>query len=273
MKNNSKHILITGASGGLGTATIDQLIKNQWHVFASDANPDILEKYNDKEWVTPVLMDITDQNSIDAAFEIITKQTSGLDAIINLAGILVVGSVAEIPVETIQKVIDINLLGAYRTNQKFLPLVINRKGRIINISSETGWQTAAPFNGTYALSKYALEAYNDALRRELAFLNIKVIKIQPGPFKTDMTRHIEQKFAKAESESKLFKKNLAKGQTYLPKVYKNAHDPAILAKTIIRALNAKNPKTAYSLKPDRIRSFIEKIPVKWADKLIKSALS
>ena len=273
MKSNSKHILITGALGGLGTATITQLTKNLWHVFASDVNPDILEKYKDNQWVTPVLMDITNQNSIDVAFDIIAKQTSGLDAIINLAGILVVGSMVELPIEMIQKTIDINLLGAYRINQKFLPLIINRKGRIINISSETGWQTAAPFNGAYALSKYALEAYSDALRRELAFLDIKVIKIQPGPFKTEMTRHIEQKFAKAEEDSTLFKKNLAKGQTYLPGVYKNAHDPEILAKTIIRALTAKNPKTAYSLKPDKMRSLLEKVPTKWADKLIKRALS
>lgn len=273
MRNNSKYILITGASGGLGTSTIDLLTKNQWHVFASDANPDILEKYKDNKWVTPVLMDITDQNSIDTAFDIITNKTSGLDAIINLAGILVVGSVVEIPIETIQKVIDINLLGAYRTNQKFLPLILNNKGRIINISSETVWQTAAPFNGAYALSKYALEAYSDALRRELAFLNVKVIKIQPGPFKTEMTRHIEEKFAKAENESTLFKKNLVKGQTYLPKVYKSAHDPTILAKTIMKALTAKNPKIKYSLKPDKVRSLLEKIPTKWADYLIKKALT
>ncbi|RLD22479.1 MAG: short-chain dehydrogenase [Bacteroidetes bacterium] len=273
MKNNSKNILITGAFGGLGTATISELTKNQWHVFASDVNPTILEKYKDNKWVTPVLMDITDQSDIDKAFDVIAEQTSGLDAIINLTGILVVGSVVELPIETIQKIIDINLLGAYRTNQKFLPLIINRKGRIINISSETGWQTAAPFNGAYALSKYALEAYSDALRRELAFLDIKVIKIQPGPFKTEMTKHIEQKFAKAENESKLFKKNLAKGQTYLPGVYKNAHEPVILAKTIVQVLNSKNPKTAYSLKSDKARSFLDKIPIRWADKLIKRALS
>ena len=273
MISEPKHILITGAFGGLGAATITELTKKQWHVYATDANPGILEKYKDNDWVTPVLMDITDQSSIDNAFDIIVAQTSGLDAIINLAGILIVGSMVELPIESVQKIIDVNLLGAYRTNQKFLSLIINSKGRIINISSETGWQTAAPFNGAYALSKYALEAYSDALRRELAFLNIKVIKIQPGPFKTEMTRHIEQKFAKAENESTLFKKNLAKGQTYLPGVYKNAHDPVILAKTIVRALTAKNPKSAYSLKPDKARSLLDKIPIRWADKLIKRALS
>lgn len=273
MKDNSKYILITGALGGLGSATISELSKKHWHVFATDVNSDILEKYEDHKWVTPILMDITDQNSIDFAFDTLTEITSGLDAIINLAGILVVGSMVEIPIERLQKIIDINLLGAYRTNQKFLPLILKRKGRIINISSETGWQTAAPFNGAYALSKYALEAYSDALRRELAFLGVKVIKIQPGPFKTEMTKHVEQKFAKAENESTLFKMNLAKGQTYLPEVYKNAHDPAILAKTIVKVLNTKKPKAAYSLKPDRMRSLLEILPVKWADKLIKRALS
>lgn len=273
MKNNSKNILITGSSGGLGTATIAELTKIHWHVFATDANPNILEKYKDNDWVTPVIMDISVQSSIDKAFDTIAEQTPGLDAIINLAGVLVVGSVIEIPIETIQKIIDINLLGTYRTNQKFLRLIMNNKGRIFNISSETGWQTSAPFNGAYALSKYALEAYTDALRRELAFLGVNVIKIQPGPFKTEMTRRVEEKFLEAEKESTLFKKNLAKGQKYLPGVYKNAHDPVILAKMITRILNSKNPKATYSLKPDRMRSFLEKLPVKWADFLIRRALS
>lgn len=267
-----RNILLTGSFGGLGEATIKQLKEDNWHVFATDINQDILQKYRDDNQVTPLLMDVTNQNSIDHACGIIANQTTELAAVVNIAGVLTVGSVAEIPVEIVQKTLDINLMGSYRVNQSFLPLILKQKGRIINVSSETGWQSAAPFNGVYALSKHAIEAYSDALRRELAFLDVKVIKIQPGPLKTEMTKQVESLFEALEKESALFKKQISKGRTYLTDVYKNAREPHLFAETVLKALNETNPKTAYSLKPDKARSFLEKIPVKWADRLIKRAL-
>ena len=270
--NAQKNILITGASGGLGEATIKKLKEYNWKIYASDNNENILEKYNQDSLVTPLLIDVTNQNSIDKAFEYISEKTSGLDAIANIAGVLRIGSVAEVPVDDVQNILQINLLGIYRINQRFLPLILNRKGRIINISSETGWQTAAPFNGVYALSKHAVEAYSDALRRELAFLDVKVIKIQPGPLKTAMTKQVEYLFVAEEKKSGLFKAQLSKALSYLPSVYKNAASPTLFAQTVLKALSDTNPKSAYSIKPDKARSFLEKLPVKWADGLIKRAL-
>ena len=267
-----RNILLTGAFGGLGEATIKQLKEESWHVFATDSNQGILQKYFGDKRVTPIVMDVTDQNSIDDAFTSIAEQIPGLDAIINIAGVLVIGSVAEVPVETVQKVLDINVLGTYRVNQQFLPLVIHQKGRIINVSSETGWQSASPFNGVYALSKHAIEAYSDALRRELAFIDVKVIKIQPGPLKTEMTKQVVGLFEAEGKKSGLFEKQLSKALTYLPDVYKNANEPSLFAKIVLKALTEPKPKTAYSLKPDKTRSFLDKLPVKWADKLIKRAL-
>ena len=123
------------------------------------------------------------------------------------------------------------------------------------------------------MSKHALEAYSDALRRELAFLGIKVIKIQPGPFKTSMTKHAEALFVEAENNSVYFKQHIKRGIPYLPKVYKNANDPIHVAKNVLKALTVKNPKIAYLIKPDLLRLMLDKLPVRWADKLIKMALS
>lgn len=89
-----------------------------------------------------------------------------------MAGILIVGYVVEVE-EEVQNALDISMLGVYRVNKKFLPLLMNNGGRIIIIGSGAAEQTAAQFNGIYTLTKYALEAYSDALRRELSFLNIK----------------------------------------------------------------------------------------------------
>ena len=141
------------------------------------------------------------------------------------------------------------------------------------MSSEVGNQMAAPFNGLYSMSKHALEAYSDALRRELAFIGIKVIKIQPGPFKTAMTKNAEKLFIEAEEQSQLFKKNLKKGIPYLPKVYKAAHDPIYVARAILKALESSNPKIAYSIRADKARKFLDWLPVSWADKIILKTLS
>ena len=275
MENDSilKKILVTGAAGGLAAATIKCLTGQNWLVFAADINPEVIGYYKDNPLVKGLVMDTTDQESVTRAFEYIKGQTEGLDAIIHMAGLLVVGSVAEVPVESVQKVLDSNVLGVYNVNKRFLPLINRNKGRIIMISSETARQTAAPFNGIYTMSKYALEAYSDALRRELAFMGIRVIKIRPGPFKTSMTKQTEVLFTEAERNSELFKVNIAKGSSYLPGVYKKAHDPMILANKILKVLSTHNPRTVYSLRHDIPRTMLDFLPARWSDWLIKRVLS
>lgn len=267
-----KQVLLIGASGGLGSSTIDQLVKNNWHVFAADIREEILTTYKKVPEVTPLVVDITKDASVQEAFNTISARTEGLNAVINMAGILKIGSMVELPVSELENALQINLLGSYRINKQFLSLLKVRKGRIINLSSEAGKQRAAPFNGVYAISKHALEAYSDALRRELVFLDLKVIKIQPGPFKTNMTKNAEQQFIEAEQSTVHFKKNLSKGISYLPRVYKKAHNPELVAKIILIALTASRPKTAYSVKTDVSRYLLDRLPVKWADRLIKKVL-
>jgi NAD(P)-dependent dehydrogenase (short-subunit alcohol dehydrogenase family) len=268
-----KQALLIGASGGLGSATIKFLSQKGWHIFAADNHQDIHDRFRETTYITPVFMDVTKPDTIEKARQLISAKTSCLDAVIHVAGILKIGSLAELPVSELEKALDINLLGVYRVNQLFLPMLLPEKGRIIILSSEVARQRAAPFNGIYTLSKYALEAYSDALRRELAFLGVKVIKIQPGPFKTDMTKNAEQLFVEARKNSVYFKDNLSKGISYLPKVYKRAHDPVRVARIIDLALESSRPKTAYTVKVDASRMLLDFLPVKWADKIIIRALS
>jgi len=270
--STQQHILITGASGGLAESAVDLLTRNNCHVFAADINPEVKVRYKDNPLVSALVMDVTDPDAVTNAYDTVSAQTRGLDAVIHMAAILVVGSVAERPVEEVRNVLDVNLLGVYNVNKQFLPLVLNRKGRIIIISSENARQTAAPFNGIYALSKYALEAYSDALRRELSFLGVRVIKVRPGPFKTPMTRSTETLFENAEKQSVLFKKNIARGAFYLPGVYRKARDPSILAKVILKIMKSSNPRTAYNIRHDIPRILLELLPVRRADALVKRVL-
>jgi NAD(P)-dependent dehydrogenase (short-subunit alcohol dehydrogenase family) len=269
----TKTALITGATGGLGSATCHYLLQHGWHVVAADFDRTALAKLDDLEQVTPVFIDVTDTDTVKAALASISQSIDGLDAIVNFAGILAVGSMIEMPEATLQRVLDVNVLGTFRVNQVFFPLIKARKGRIINISSETGWQSGGPFNGAYAASKHCIEAYSDSLRRELAFLDIPVIKIQPGPFKTEMVSSIEGNFASAIEDSTEFKAVLTGVQKMAVAEGQKGRDPAELAAVIYQALTAESPKPAYSVKPDFARSLLEYLPTRWADALIKKVLT
>jgi NAD(P)-dependent dehydrogenase (short-subunit alcohol dehydrogenase family) len=264
--------LITGAGGGLGHATVERLVANGWKVFAADISTDLLRSSMHDPDVVPILMDVTDRESIKSAYETISSHTDRLDGVVNFAGVIGLGSLTDIPEERLARILDINVMGTFRVNKKFLPLLEAAKGRIVNISSETGWQSAAPFNGPYAMSKYAIEAYSTALRRELALLGIRVITVQPGPFRTDMVAGIERSFTQAENETQKFASVIRALKGLAAKQINSAHDPDILAQAIETALTAKRPKPVYSVKPDRLRSSLERLPLGVIDRVYATVL-
>ena len=266
----NKSAFITGGAGGLGRALVDLLASKGWQVLVADCDKRGLASLAGKPGITTFEIDVTRSDSVQAVFGQVCKLTPSLDAVVNFAGILRVGAMVEMDETLVKQVLDINLLGTWRVNKIFFPLL--KKGRIVNISSETGWHTAAPFNGAYAMSKYGIEAYSDALRRELSIFNIPVIKIQPGPFKTAMVASTVGGFDQAANTSNYYPKQLRYFGKLVNQANQKAHDPALLAAVIYEALTVAHPKTAYSVKADPGRSFLEWLPLRWADNLFKKIL-
>jgi NAD(P)-dependent dehydrogenase (short-subunit alcohol dehydrogenase family) len=269
---SEKTAFITGGTGGLGVSAACYLAKRGWHVFAADFDEQALKEIGQETNVTGVRLDVTDPASVDAARALVAEACDGLDGVVNFAGILAVGSVIEIDSERIGRVLDVNVMGTVRVNRALFPLVLARKGRIINISSETGWQSGMPFNGAYAMSKHAIEAYSDSLRRELMFLGVPVIKIQPGPFRTAMVTGIERSFTRAAEDSTYFGDMLKRIKHVMLKEQAKAHDPALLAEVVHIALTSRHPRAAYSVKPDLQRAVLNLLPVWAADRLLKLGL-
>jgi len=267
-----KTVFITGAGGGLGAATARYLAARDWHVFAADFDPHLLAEIAKEDNITAVPIDVTSMASVDAARDAVAAACDGLDGVVNFAGILAVGSVVEVDPATIQRVLDVNVMGTIRVNHAMFPLVLERKGRIVNISSETGWQTPMPFNGIYAMSKHAIEAYSDALRRELMFLDVPVIKVQPGPFRTAMVSSIEKNFNNAMKASTHFRDILAKLKNMTVKEQEKANDPEVLAEAVHTALTSRLPRIAYSVKADPQRIALDRVPDWVADPLLKMML-
>ena len=267
-----KTAFITGGAGGLGGSTARYLAQREWRVFAADFDEEGLSTIGKEPNVTPVLLDVTDPASVEAARRGVEEVTDGLDGIANFAGILAVGSMVEIEEEALRRVLEVNVMGTFRVNRALFPLVLARKGRIVDISSETGWQSGMPFNGAYAMSKHAIEAYSDAMRRELMFFDVPVIKIQPGPFKTGMVAGIDRAFDRAVEGSTYFKAMLDRLKLLAVKEQGKAHDPVLIAKTVHRALTTARPRTAYSVKPDLMRTVLNLFPARVADRLLERVL-
>lgn len=184
---NTGAVLVTGASTGIGAATAIHLAALGHRVFAG------VRRIEDGEalvrrggsLITPVVIDVTDRISIVAAAQRITEATGagGLGALVNNAGIAVVGAWEHVNPDRLREQFEVNLFGTVAVTQAFLPLLRRGRGRIVTVGSIAG-KHAPPFFGPYAASKHALEGFMDSLRLEMRPWGITVSLIAPGAIDT-----------------------------------------------------------------------------------------
>ncbi|WP_456068796.1 SDR family NAD(P)-dependent oxidoreductase [Eubacterium sp.] len=267
-----RYALVTGATSGLGKEIAIRLSESGWCVFACGRNEKALGEIKKTTYCHPLKMDVVDQESINEALEEVSKVTDHLDAIINFSGIQKMSSLIEGDINIIKQSLDVNLLGMARVNKTFFPLIKKCNGRIINCSSECGWMTPQPFNGSYTLSKYAVEAYNDSLRRELMFLDIPVIKIQPGSFKTAMHGKTLDSFDKLINSTKMYREVLEKMKGMMLIELKMANEPEALIEAVMKAVNDPHPRQKYRVKNSPLLEVIEVMHPMTVDRLYKKFL-
>ncbi len=238
-----KTVLITGAGTGLGRATAEYLSKNGYQVFAGVNHHDEITDPNIKK----ISLNVSNTEAVEEAYSLVSSMTDHLDAIINFAGFMVMGSLIEEDPSVMEKILNVNVMGMVRVNKIFFPLLEKVKGRIVNISSECGIYGATPFNGFYTASKHAVEMYSDALRRELCYLGVKVIKIRPGAFKTKMQDGTKATFDNMLAKTTHYPSVMKKMGSLAEKQTGKIEDPIKLAKLIYKVLNVKKPKIAYNI--------------------------
>ena len=128
---------------------------------------------------------------------------------------------------------------------------------------------AQPFNGPYTMTKYAVEAYSDSLRRELLGQGIKVVKIQPGSFDTGLLVSAQAGFDQLYADTSYHKRALAKMQPLVKRELHSANDPAVLAKVVVTAAGQKNPRANYRVRNSRLMRLLEFIPDRMLDAVYK----
>lgn len=260
-------VVITGAGGGLGAATTALYASRGWQVVAVD-----LKRPSGGEGITPVAADVTDSASLETLAERVRTEHGRVDLVVTFAGVLGIGPLAESDPEKVQRVLDVNVMGTVRTVHALWDLLRDSRGRVVLISSETGPQHGMPMNGAYAMSKHAIEAYGDALRRELMFLGLDVVLVQPGPFRTGMTASIRRRFQESTLPGSPFAAmagvmgEMAAGED------DKATDPSVLAGAVWTAGTTARPRHRYAVRWDLARRLLDHLPVPLVDKALTLAL-
>ncbi|KAM6935011.1 retinol dehydrogenase 1 [Xenentodon cancila] len=186
-----KHVLITGCDSGFGNLLARQLDLKGFHIIAAclteNGAADLALAASPR--LKTLLLNVTDGTSIRRAVEFVSREVGerGLWGLVNNAGRSIpIGPTEWMQLEDFTKVLDVNLIGVIDVTLQFLPLLKKAGGRVVNVASILGRLSLT--GGGYCLSKWGVEAFSDSLRRDMQHFGIKVSIIEPGFFKTDVTR-------------------------------------------------------------------------------------
>jgi NAD(P)-dependent dehydrogenase (short-subunit alcohol dehydrogenase family) len=186
MEVPSKTWFITGVSGGFGKALAEAVIRSGSFVVGTFRNANQAQEFekNFPGKAKGLLLDLNDSASIKPALEEALRAFGSIDVLVNNAGYGLVGAIEEIAPEEIRLQMETNFFAAFFVTQQLLPYFRKQgHGTIVQISSQAGIHAAAGF-GAYNASKFALEGFSEALAKETAHLGIRVIIVEPGPFRT-----------------------------------------------------------------------------------------
>lgn len=234
-----KYVLITGAYGGMGYATVKKLKSEGFCVFAMDKNVKEPE-----ENVIPLCADVTNEKSVCSAAQKVSAITKELFAIIHFAGVYALDSLIEMSEEKFERVIKINFLGAARVNRVFAPFVA-AGGRIVMTTSELAPLSPLPFTGLYAVSKAALDKYAFSLRMEMQLYGIYVSVIRAGAVDTGMLDVSTTALNRFCENTKRYKFQSKKFKKIVDKVEAKKIPPEKIAAMTLKILRKKHPRFAY----------------------------
>jgi len=255
MSDYSKHVLISGASTGIGAACALDLARRGFHVYAG------VRKATDKQRleaagqgaITPISLDVTDAASIAAAVETVRAGIGqhGLWGLVNNAGIAVVGPLELVPIEEFRRQLEVNVVGHVAMIQAMLPQGRGATGRIGNIGSVNGFMAPA-YCGPYAASKFALEALTDSLRVELRTWRIGVSIVEPGSTQTPIWQKsgdssLELTTRVPPEKMALYSKELDCVRAAALKLAENAMPVGRVVWAVRHALTASRPRSRYPI--------------------------
>jgi NAD(P)-dependent dehydrogenase (short-subunit alcohol dehydrogenase family) len=241
-------ILITGCSSGIGRATASRPAAAGHTVYATARRIESVAPLLE-EGCRTLQLDVTDEASAAAAVAAIESEHGAVGALVNNAGYAASGAIEAIPLDAVRAAFETNLFGYLRMAQLVLPAMrAARRGRIVMVSSVMG-RVTLPGAGTYASTKYAIEAVSDALRFELRGFGVHVSVIEPGPIRTAFTATANASLVGGpEGPYSRYHAAVAKADADTDESF-IAGRPEQVAAAIERALTASRPRPRYKVTP------------------------
>ncbi len=242
----TKTALVTGASSGIGEETVKALLGAGYTVYAGARRIERMQKLAGAG-ARLLPLDVTDEVSVIAAVQTVLDDNGRIDVLVNNAGYGSYGALEDVPLDEARRQFDVNVFGLARLTQLVLPTMrAQRSGRIVNVSS-IGGEFGEPFGSWYHATKFAVEGLSDSLRMELHPFGIDVVVIQPGAIRTEwsgIARDGMMQFsgngAYSEGAHSHFKMLALADQGSM------SSPPSVVAKTIVKAVSARRPKTRYA---------------------------
>jgi NAD(P)-dependent dehydrogenase (short-subunit alcohol dehydrogenase family) len=243
---NDKVALVTGASSGIGEATVRRLLAEGWQVYAAARRTERMQPLA-ALGARVIALDLCDDASMVAAVDTVRSERGRLDALVNNAGYGSYGALEDVPLDEARRQFEVNVFGLARLTQLVLPMMrAQRGGVVVNVTS-IGGKMHEPLGSWYHATKFAVEGLSDCLRMELAPFGIHVVIVEPGAIRTEWggiahdsllarsghTAYAEQAAPHARM--------LASGDTS-----SMASPPEVVAATIAKALRARRPRTRYA---------------------------
>jgi NADP-dependent 3-hydroxy acid dehydrogenase YdfG len=203
--------LVTGASSGIGAATARRLAAEGAAVALLARRRDRLAELADGiradgGTAAVVECDITDQRNAEAAIAQVVTELGRLDTVVNNAGLMLIGPVADAPPQEWQRMLDVNVNGLLHVSRAALPHLVKaaadaprQVADLVNISSTAG-RVARPGTAVYNLTKFGVNAFTEALRQELLGRRVRVSVVEPGTVATELTSHIRDGMRQAAQQ-------------------------------------------------------------------------
>jgi NAD(P)-dependent dehydrogenase (short-subunit alcohol dehydrogenase family) len=274
-------VVITGASTGIGFSAAKILIEKGFRVFGSvrkQADAERLTKEFGANFI-PLLFDVTDETAVLAAARKVREALGRerLAGLVNNAGIAVAGPSLEVSLDDYRRQMDINVMGPIIVTRAFAPLLgmdadlKGPPGRIVMISSVSG-KNGNPLIGPYSMSKHALEAFAESLRRELLLFGIDVIVIGPAAVKTPIWDKAQDVDVSVYSNSPYYKA-LQTMRTYMLQLGESGLPVEKLGELVHRVLTIPRPKVRYAISNQRVQlAMLSILPKRLLDRVIGKRL-
>lgn len=272
---DTKTVLITGCSSGIGAATALALKERGWVVFPTARQEKDLDDLR-RLGFDALALDVSDEASVAAAIDRLLGQTNGqLGAVVNNAGFGQSGAIEDLARAHLRTQFEVNVFGLQDVTNRLIP-VFRRQGygRIVHVSSVLG-RISLPFLGAYAASKFAVEALADAQRIELSGSGVGVILVEPGPIITEFRRTAARRAA--ETLDLEHSRNASFYQTELQRRAEQQKRPNWINKRpedvadrIVHALESSRPRRRYAITlPAYAGEFMRRfVPVPLLDSLM-----